>query len=114
MAVTLRNANMSQESLFWFREFYNNASRKSGYWSEGVVSYLYALLETGTQSGLSEAFAVVKREQSYMQDQADFWFVCGLFYMKLVLSDVSLYIEFLPRIEDSFLECLRIGERRAA
>ena len=111
MAVTLRNANMSQESLFWFREFYNNASRKSGYWSEGVVSYLYALLESGTQSGLSEAFAVVKREQPYMQDQADFWFVCGLFYMKLVLSDVSLYIEFLPRIEDSFLECLRIGER---
>ncbi len=110
MAVTLRNAKKPLESLDWFRQFYESGARKSGYWPEGVVSYLYALIESETQSGLCEALEIVSREQACLKDRADFWFVCGLFYMKLVLSDVSQYLEFLPKIEESFLKCLRIGE----
>lgn len=110
MAVTLRNAKKPLESLAWFRQFYENGDRKSGYWPEGVVSYIYALMESESQPYLTEALGIADREQVYLKDRADFWFVCGLFYMKLVLSDVSSYLAFLPRIEESFLECLRIGE----
>ena len=33
------------------------------------------------------------------------------FYMKLVLSDVQRYIGYLPRIEESYLKCLRLGAK---
>ena len=37
--------------------------------------------------------------------------MCGLFYMKRVLSDVQRYIGLLPNIERCYLRCLKSGER---
>ena len=54
----------------------------------------------------------MKNESHILGERADFWFVCGLFYMKLVLSDVAKYVHLLPEIEASYLRCLSIGERR--
>lgn len=109
MAMTLRNMQEKEESLPHFRTFYQHAPRQSGYWTEGVILYLYTLMDLG-ESYLAEAFDVIKTEEPAMGGLADFQFVCGLFYMKLVLSDVAANIQYLPRIEESFLRCLRIGE----
>ncbi len=65
----------------------------------------------GRQRELLEAKKVVEAERGSLERLADFSFVCGLFFMKLVLSDPKQYIEYLPEIEGSYLRCLTIGER---
>lgn len=123
LAATLRNMKRLGDSLYWFRDFYagyirqrkegrNNGKEAGMYLTEGVLLYLYTLLDIGNSACLEEAYAVVKNESHILGERADFWFVCGLFYMKLVLSDVAKYVHLLPEIEASYLRCLSIGERR--
>lgn len=111
LGMTLRNLKRPQESLPYFDRFYQRGERQTGYWVQGVVLYLYALLDAGEMSCLKTAQAVVEAETPYLGGYADFRFVCGLFYMRLVLSDTRANLAYLPRIEESFQECLRIGER---
>lgn len=116
LAATLRNLNRLEESLEWFRKFYKGsgietADKGMGYRTEGVLRYLYTLLDLNRPELLEEAREVITREEAVMGGRPDYWFVCGIFYMKLVLSDVGKYIGLLPRIEGSFLRCLSLGER---
>lgn len=110
MAATLRNMQRLKDSLGWFRGFYENAPGQAGYRTEGVLLYLYTLLDMGGQACLHEAWDIIELEKPALGKRADFCFLCGLFYMKLVLSDVKQYYHLLPEIENSYLECLRIGE----
>ena len=111
MASTLRNLNRLRDSLEYFRGFYRLAEADGGYRAGGVVLYLYTLLDLGTGECLDEAAGIVEKEESVLGNWSDFCFVCGLFYMKRVLSDVEKYIELLPNIEKCWLKCLRLGER---
>lgn len=122
LAATLRNLKRYQESLCWFRAFYSGlpgyeneergSQRTEGlYVTEGKLLYLYTLLDVGSTPCLEEAGAVIDREEPVLGNRADFCFVCGLFYMKLVLSDVGRYVHLLPEIENSYLKCLAIGEQ---
>ncbi|MCI8402902.1 MAG: glycosyltransferase family 2 protein [Lachnospiraceae bacterium] len=110
MAVTLRGLSRLEESLIWFRRLYEGGARESRYWADGVLRYLYTLMDLDAAPFLEEALTVVDDMRPVLGGRADFCFVCGLYYMKLVLSDVQRYIGYLPRIEESYLECLRIGE----
>lgn len=111
LAATLRNLGRLKESLGWFREFYGKAPKEAGYRCEGVLLYLYTLMDLEDKELLKEAGEIIEREQAALGNRADFCFLCGLFYMKLVLSDVNQNIRFLPMIESSYLKCLAIGER---
>lgn len=110
LAATLRNLKRPEESLDWFRGFYNSVPAQAGYRTEGVLLYLYTLLDLDGPVCLREAGNIIGREKPALGKRADFCFLCGLFYMKLVLSDVKQYCHLLPEIENSYLECLRIGE----
>ncbi|MBE7726788.1 MAG: glycosyltransferase family 2 protein [Enterocloster citroniae] len=120
LAATLRNMKRYGDSLYWFRDFYagytgelkEGRTHIGAYLPEGVLLYLYTLLDAGSGACLEEAYAVVKNESHILGERADFWFVCGLFYMKLVLSDVATYVHLLPEIEASYLKALRIGEQK--
>ncbi len=110
MAVTLRSLGRLGESLEWFRKLWEAGVQGGSYWVDGILRYLYTLMDLGTAPSLEEAKAVIDGIGPEMRRRADFFFVRGLFYMKLVLSDVSQYINYLPEIEKSYLECLQIGE----
>lgn len=110
LAATLRNLKRYEESLPYFKAFYQGKERKSGYWVQGVVLYLYALIEAGG-AYLENAKAVIDEETPYLSGYADFCFVCGLFYMHYVLFDTKANIAYLPKIEQCYLACLEIGER---
>lgn len=114
LGATLKNLKRTRESIPYFRDFYRLAERQSGYFTEGVLAYLYALIEEGGKAFLQEALGVIEAERASLGRRADFCFVCGLFYMNLVLSDVKRNLSYLPRIEESFLECLAIGEHPEA
>lgn len=110
LAMTLRNLGRLQESLPEFRIFYQLTKEETGYRTEGILLYLYTLLDLGEEALLEEAFEVLKKEESRLGNRADYHFVCGIFYMKFVLSNVEKNIAYLPKIEESYLTCLRIGE----
>lgn len=122
LASTLRNLKRLDESLIPFREFYRLTEQEEGYGAEGhrnkasgyraggVVLYLYTLLDIGTPACLDEAGRIVDQEMDVLGDWPDFCFVCGLFYMKRVLSDVGRYIDLLSNIETCYLRCLKLGE----
>lgn len=111
LASTLRNLKRLEESLEHFRRFYDLSEGQNGYRAGGIVLYLYTLLDLGTGQCLDEAAKIVEREEISLGNFPDFCFVCGLFYMKRVLSDVERYINLLPNIETCYLKCLKLGER---
>ncbi len=138
LASTLRNLKRLEESLIPFREFYRltelgegrgterhrpdrhkagghshkaDGHSADGYRAGGIVLYLYTLLDIGTPACLDEAGGIIDKEMDALGDWSDFCFVCGLFYMKRVLSDVERYIGLLPNIEKCYLRCLKLGER---
>ena len=111
LASTLRNLKRQEESLPYFREFYRWSKKADGYRPGGVVLYLYTLLDVGTEECLEEAAAVIEQEEPLLGGWSDFCFVCGLFYMKRVLSDVQRYMGLLPRIEQCYQRCLELGDR---
>ena len=113
MAVTLRDSGDLQDILPLFRKL-DSKDIDGGYRTDGVLRYLYTLMDIGGMAELEEAKTVIDREEPILGERADFRFVCGLFYTKLVLSDVQRYLSYLPRIEESYLTCLRIGEHPEA
>lgn len=110
LASTLRNLKRLPESLAPFQNFYRLAGRSEGYWAEGVVLYLYTLLDLETAECLDEAARIVEAQEPLLGGWPDFCFVCDIFYMKRVLSDVARYIGLLPNIERCYRRCLEIGE----
>ena len=68
-------------------------------------------MDLGEIEHLDEAGRIVEQEEDALGNWPDFCFVCGLFYMKRVLSDVGRYIGLLPNIERCYLKCLELGER---
>lgn len=111
LAYTLRNLKRQEESLEYFRGFLKLVKPEESYRAEGIVLYLYTLLDIGTPECLDEAAEIVDREERSLGGWPDFCFVCGLFYMKRVLSDVAAYESLLPNIEKCYLRCLEIGEK---
>lgn len=111
LASTLRNLKRLEESLPCFRKFYRISGRKDAFRAGGIVLYLYTLLDLGEMTHLDEAGRIIEKEEKVLGNWSDFCFVCGLFYMKRVLSDVGRYFSLLPKIEGSYLKCLALGER---
>lgn len=72
-----------------------------------IVNLIYEIIAIDQ---LEEALSIIQKEQSFLHDFADFQFVCGIFYMKLILSNTAKYINLFPLIEESYLKCLQIGE----
>ena len=94
-----------------FREFYRISPRGAEYRRQGIVLFLYTLMDAGDGRALLEALEVIQKEEKELARLSDFMFVCGLFYMKLVLSDVHRYLKYLPKIQECYLRCLEIGEQ---
>lgn len=114
LASTLRNLKRQEESLPCFRRFYELTGKKDSYRPGGIVLYLYTLLDLGTPDCLDEAAKIIEKEEKALGRWSDFCFVCGLFYMKRVLSDINRYIGLLPKIEQSYKTCLALGEHPEA
>lgn len=95
------------KALDAFREFYRKVPPHAPYRPKGVVGYLYSLME---HKDFSEILELLPIEEKNLNCHASFHFFCGVFYMNLILSDIARYKDYLPKIEESYLRCLEIGE----
>lgn len=110
LGATLRNMKRPDEALPHFRVFFNMGEPDTGYWADGVLLYLYTLLDLGGDA-LEEASGVMVRVEPLLQERADYWFYCGLFWTKLIEENTAEFAGMLPMIEESYRRCLSIGEK---
>lgn len=72
-----------------------------------VVDYLYTLI---AMKQLIKAKDIIDINHRWIENFPDYHFVCGVFYLDLILSDVQRYSSYVPRIAASYRRCLEIGE----
>lgn len=96
-----------QNSNKYFSLAYEKVNTKEYFKPKLVVDYLYSLIRSGK---LDKGLSLIETEKSNLEYLTDFHFVCGIFYMELVFSNVNKYINFFPLIESEYLACLKIGE----
>lgn len=111
LAATLKNLGRGEESLPHFSEFCRLARPDEAFWAQGMVLYLYALADMGRPEDMERGLRLIGSVRSRLAGRADFCFACGIFYMKLVLSDTARYISYFPEIEASWKRCLALGEQ---
>lgn len=78
---------------------------------EVVIYYLYSIVRSNLnyEKGLE---IINKWKDSYSEDP-DFNFVCGIFYMNLILYNTEEYMKLIKYIEKCYLKCIEIGEGNA-
>ena len=121
MAAALVSLQRTEESLPYFDEFYrmilqrypdvtDQSEYREPYARQGILAYLYALDEMRGEKYREKALHILLRQEPHMHRSADFYFFCGDFFMELVQTRTQRYITYLPRVEQSFVRCLQIGE----
>lgn len=107
-AETLRGLKRYEEACQYYGKFYRLAPKQgAGYRANGIINYLYALIEA---KAWDTALGIADKEEKNLGNYADFYFACGILFMQAILADTRKYIAYLPRIEQSYLKCLEIGE----
>lgn len=121
IAVVLSGLQRTEESLPYFDEFYrmikarypdvtDQSEYREPYARQGILTYLYALDDMRGEKYRQRALHILLRQEPHMHNSADFYFFCGEFFMELVQTRTQRYITYLPRVEQSFVRCLQIGE----
>lgn len=91
----------------YFSLSYKNINEHDNFKPKMVVDYLYSLIRSGD---LEIGLTIIKKERYKLDVSTDFHFVCGIFFMELVFSNVDKYIKYFPLIESEYLRCLEIDE----
>lgn len=90
-----------------FAKCYSLLTKEDGFRPVVVVDYLYNII---ANKNLDRGLDIILQEENRLSDYPDFHFVCGLFFMELVFSDMQKYSSYFPYIEKSYLTCIALGE----
>jgi glycosyltransferase involved in cell wall biosynthesis len=90
-----------------FRDAYRETERSRPYFPNIVTEYLSHLK---FQNKYEEALALIGSEEKNFTDFPEFYFMCGEFYLNLVLSNPQKYIQYFGKIKESYEKCISIGE----
>lgn len=94
----------------YFSLSYKNIGNNGYFKPKMVVDYMYSLIKSGN---LEFGLRIIEKEKKNLALLTDFHFVCGVFFMELVFSNVNKYIKYFPLIESEYLRCLEIdGEKK--
>jgi glycosyltransferase involved in cell wall biosynthesis len=90
-----------------FSAAYHTAEKDRSYYPNLVVEYINNLVQI---KAYENALEIVRQEEKRFFDYPEFHFVCGALFMELVLSDPQKYIQYFPRIKQSYEKSISIGE----
>lgn len=76
-----------------------------------VIYYLYSIIRSN--SNYERGLELINKEKNIYLESADFNFVCGIFYMNLILYDTGKYSGLISNIEKCYLKCIEIGEKNS-
>lgn len=93
----------------YFKRAYDLMKTNLSYRNSLVIYYLYSIVNSNMnyETGLE----LINIEKDKYINDADFNFVCGIFYLNLILYNEQKYIKYISLIEESYLICLEIGEK---
>ncbi|WP_191566718.1 glycosyltransferase [Metabacillus idriensis] len=91
----------------YFSSSYKNMDTHVYFKPNMVVDYMYSLIKSGN---LDFGLRIIEKEKNNLALSTDFLFVCGVFFMELVFSNVNKNIKYFPLIERQYLRCLEIDE----
>jgi glycosyltransferase involved in cell wall biosynthesis len=94
-------------SLHYYSEAYKLLKGTEPYAPNMIVDYTYMLIRL---KHLSAAMKVLDAYAKPLAGFPDYHFVCGIFYLDLILSDPDTFLPYLQRIEAAYQRCLEIGE----
>lgn len=106
-AKTYFVAKEYKKADYYFKKSYKTVKKDAGYIKSLIVSYLYNLTNL---PNIEEGLKIIEKECAVFNNDADFCFVSGVYYLNLVLFNTNKYIEYIDKIEESYLKCLEIGE----
>lgn len=72
-----------------------------------TVDFLYTIIDL---KRFEEGLEVIAKGEKQLGGFPDFYLVRGLFFMNLIRSNPAKYVSELPKIEQSFRQCLALGE----
>lgn len=107
LAYTLYLNEDYQKADSYFEKFYQHVSMQSSYRNAGIINYIENNIKLGK---FKEGHALIEKEEFNLQHLSEFYFVCAAFYREYVLANVKENMQYLPFIEQCYLECLNIGE----
>ncbi|WP_228551727.1 glycosyltransferase family 2 protein [Paenibacillus sp. B01] len=91
----------------YFEQSRKRMNGSEAYAPNAVVSELYALLGLGE---LNKAEKLVTETHQSAPEFPDYYFACGIFYLDYIMADPAARIHLLPRIEQSYMKAISIGE----
>ncbi|MGG1725250.1 glycosyltransferase [Bacillus paranthracis] len=110
LAREYRNIGDLEKRLYYYSLFFENRNDDTAYVKEGIVEYLYALLEAKQYDNMLN---IIKETNYMMSEYPDFHFVRGLLYMEYVQQDLESRFDLIHEIERSYQTCLSIGENHS-
>ncbi|MCR6795765.1 glycosyltransferase family 2 protein, partial [Bacillus paranthracis] len=110
IAREYRNIGDLEKRLYHFFVFYKNRKDDAEYTKDGIVEYLYTLLEAKQYDAMLN---IINETDYIMNEYPDFYFVRGLFYMEYVQQNPEAHFHLIDEIELSYKRCLLIGENHS-
>lgn len=118
IATTLQKEKEKDRALYSFQKFLEylpEEDLETPYGKEGIIQYLYLVMDLNREELYQEAMDLVYTlgqdgRKKVMEQSADYHFALGLFYMKYIAKEPESRLSLLPAIEKQFLHCLSIGE----
>jgi len=94
-------------ALEFYCKSFENVNTSDNYLPLLIVDLLYCVISSKEyELGLD----IISQTHELLEHITDFHFVCAIFYMELVFSDINKYINYFHKIENEYLRCLEIGE----
>lgn len=107
IAKTLYVARRYDEADRYFQLCYETRRDDYEYIRDFIVLYIYNIINI---RHFSTGLKIIKEYKGLFIRFADFNFVCALFYMNLILSDIHSFYNDINLIEEFYKRCLDIGE----
>lgn len=96
-----------EDSEKYYALAYRSLSGRERFAPNVVTDYIYLLMKLQCYPDI---LTIVQQDYPWKKAYPDYHFACGVFYLDLVLSDPAKYMSYLPLIEQSYRNCLEIGE----
>jgi glycosyltransferase involved in cell wall biosynthesis len=90
-----------------FSEAYRTAEKDRNYFPNLVVEYLGNLVKI---KAYENALKIAGQEEKRFDDYPEYHFTCGALFMDLVLSNPQKYMQYFPKIKESYEKSISIGE----
>ncbi|MGU8836372.1 glycosyltransferase family 2 protein (plasmid) [Clostridium perfringens] len=106
-AKTLSNAKQYDEADKYFKKAYKYLKHSLPYEKDLIISYLYNIIHL---YNIDYGLKIIEKYKNKFADDVDFNFVCGIYYMNLIISKTNIYADRIHLIEKHYLKCLELGE----